>query len=742
VTLLTIATFFAYFPSISGEFVLDDDSLLTNNRLIKTSDGPYRLWCTTESQDYWPATNTTFWIEWRLWGMNPTGCHVTNLILHVAEALLIWLILRKLSIPGAFWAAAIFAVHPVNVESVAWIAQRKNTMAMLFFLLSIFWYLKTDMHTAIAGMGSARSHGEPGERENSPLATRLSPLAIRHSPLWYWLSFLAFVLSMLSKGSVAILPVLVLVIVSWLRPLTWRDLARTAPFFVIAVLLTGVNLWFQKHGTGEEFRSAGFAERLVGAGGVVWFYLYKAILPCDLAFVYPQWHIEAGNPLWWLPLSAALAVTAIFWRFRKNWSRPLLFAWVFFCVGFAPVLGFVDVGFMKFSLVADHYQHISLIGVIALAAAGWSSWHRRMKGPNRSAANAVAIGVAAVAACTLAFLTWRQSGLYRDAITLYQDTLKKNSGCWMAHDNLGNALSDAGRLKEAIEQYEQALRLKPDDPMTHSNMGNALFHTGRRREAIEHCQKALQIKPNFPEAYNNLGNALVQTGRLEEGIKNYEQALQLNHDYFKAHCNLADALVQAGRLHKAIEHYEQALALKSDFAEIHNNLGAVFEKTGQPREAIKHYQQALRIEPDFPDAHYNLGNVFQSVGEYQQASEQYKQALALRPNDPEAHYNLGIALVEIGRPQEAVEHYQEAVRLKPDFTDAYSNLALVHAGLRQSSQAIAAGQKALELARSQQQTALAKQIEDWLNSYRAGLSDTPKTQPEGETPGASSGDKP
>jgi tetratricopeptide (TPR) repeat protein len=737
VTLLTIASFFAYFPSISGEFVLDDDSLLTNNRLIKTSDGPYRLWCTTESQDYWPATNTSFWIEWRLWGMNPRGYHVTNLILHVAEALLIWLILRKLSIPGAFWAAAIFAVHPVNVESVAWIAQRKNTMAMLFFLMSILWYLKGERPRAIAGMWPMRSQGGPWERENSPLAHSPLSLAPSPSPLWYWLSFSAFVLSMLSKGSVAILPVLLLVIVLWLRPLTWRDLARTAPFFVIAVLLTGVNLWFQKHGTGEEFRSAGFAERLVGAGGVVWFYLYKAFLPFDLAFVYQRWHIEAGNPLWWLPFLAALAVTAIFWRFRKSWSRPLLFAWIFFCAALAPVLGFVDVGFMKFSLVADHYQHISLIGVIALAAAGWSSWHRRMEVTNRSAANAVAIGVAAVAACTLAILTWRQSGLYRNAITLYQATLKKNPDCWMAHDNLGNALSDAGRLKEAIEQYEQALRLKPNDPTTHSNMGNALVLTGRRSEAIEHCRKALRIKPEFPEAYNNLGNAMVQTGRLEEGIKNYEQALRLNSDYFKARYNLANALVQAGRNAEAIEHYEQALRLKSDFAEIHNNLGAVLEKTGQPREAIKHYQQALQIKPDFPDAHYNLGNVFEAVGEYQQASEQYKQALVLKPNDPEAHYNLGIALFEIGRPQEAVEQYQEAVRLKPDFTDAYSNLALVHAGLRQSSKAIAAGQKALELARSQQQTALAKQIEDWLNSYRAGLSDLPKTQPEGDSPGAS-----
>ena len=193
-------------------------------------------------------------------------------------------------------------------------------------------------------------------------------------------------------------------------------------------------------------RSANFVERLLGAGCVVWFYLYKAFLPLDLVFVYPQWNIQAGNLLWWLPLLAALVVTAVLWWYRKSWSRPLLFAWCFFCVALVPVMGFVDVGFMKYSLVADHYQHIAIIGVIALAASVWSIWHQRMRRGDYSAAKALA----AVAACTLIFLTWRQSELYRDAMTLYQATLNKNPDCWLAHDNLGNALFDSGRTKEAI----------------------------------------------------------------------------------------------------------------------------------------------------------------------------------------------------------------------------------------------------------------------------------------------------
>ncbi len=397
--------------------------LVTENNLIQTPDGLYKLWCTTESLDYWPVTNTSFWIEWRLWEMNPTGYHVTNMLLHIVEALLIWVILRKLSIPGAFLAAMIFALHPVNVESVAWIAQRKNMMSMLFFLLSILWYLKADMPTAIAGTAPARSREEPWEPEKS-----ISPLSTLHSPLYYWLSLAAFVLAMLSKASAVVLPVLLLGIVWWLRSLTRRNLLRIAPFFLLAVVLTVVNIWFQTHGKDIEIRNAGFAERLLGAGCVVWFYLYKALLPFDLAFIYPPWHVQVGDALWWLPLLAAFIVTAVLWRYRKGWSRPLLFAWGFFCVSLVPVMGFTDVGFMKYSLVADHYQHIAIIGVIALAAGGWGIWHKRARNKTHWATTAVAV----VAMGALAFLTWQQSGIYHDAIETISGNAAKKSrllGC-------------------------------------------------------------------------------------------------------------------------------------------------------------------------------------------------------------------------------------------------------------------------------------------------------------------------
>ena len=469
--LIAAAVFFVYYPSLHGEFILDDGLLLTNNPLIKDPAGLYSFWFSTEPQDYWPMTNTTFWLEWRLWGEHPTGYHVTNLLLHLAACLLIWMILRKLSIPGGFLAALLFAIHPVNVESVAWVAQRKNTLAIVFLLLSILWYLKADMR------GEERKGKEGDDRspmtkdqlpvsqpEPGPGTTRLA------SSRFYWLSLAAFVLAMFSKGSVAVLPVLLLGIIWWRRPLRRADFWATAPFFVVAAALVGVDVWFQTHGTEVVIRDAGFVERLLGAGTAIWFYLCKAILPIDLAFVYPQWKIDPHGLRWWLPLAAAAIVTVVLWRYRKGWSRPLLFAWGFFCVALLPVLGFTDVGFMQYSLVADHYQHIALIGIAALAAAGFSIYGRRTQG----LVGVAVLGSAVVVVGALGFAAWKQNGLYRRAVTLYTDTLEKNPDCWMAHDNLGLALVNEDRLEEAIQHHQAALKLKPDNPTSHLNLGNAV----------------------------------------------------------------------------------------------------------------------------------------------------------------------------------------------------------------------------------------------------------------------------
>ncbi len=707
--IIFLAAWFCYYPSLNGGFVWDDDQLLTESRIIKAPDGLRRIWCTTEVVDFWPATNSSLWTEWRLWGMDLAGYRATNVILHVAAALLIWTILRRLSIPGAFLAAMIFAVHPVNVESVAWIAQRKNTLSMLFFLLSVLWYLK--------GMQPAAGKAAPGCLKGAgreAASDILHPSSfIPHPSSFYWLSLAAFALAMLGKGSVAVLPVVLLGIVWWRRKIEQRDVIGVLPFFAVAALLTAVNIWFQTHGSGEVFRTASFMERVLGAGGVIWFYLYKAVLPFDLSFVYPQWEIQAGNVLWWLPLLAALAVTAVLWRYRETWSRPFLFAWGFFCVSLAPVMGFTDVEYMECSLVADHYQYIAIIGVISLAAAGWSVWHGQMPGRIRWAGG----GAGVILVIALVVLSWQQSSLYSGE--LFQDSLKKNPRSCIVNNNMGTVLKKAGRLKEAAEYFKRAVDLKPDYLAARNNLAVVLNNLGQTQEAIKLLQQVLLQKPDYPEALNNLGAILIAAGRPEEAEKYIEQALRVKPDYARAHYNLGIALSGIGRQKEAIEYFQQAVSLEPDYAEAHNSLGVLLARAGLLQEALEHFRQALHYDPNMFLAENNLGNTLSSAGKGDEAVEHYEQALQLKPDYLEARVSLAAALVRAGAFPKAIENYEEALRLKPDSIEACFGLALTYAITKRPAEAARTAEKALELARAQGRMDVAGKIEDWLRNYRA-----------------------
>jgi protein O-mannosyl-transferase len=675
--LLFVVAFLAYYPALHGGFLLDDDLLLTKNKLVQAPDGLYRIWCTTEPSDYWPISYSTFWLEWRLWEMNPAGYHITNLALHVIECMLIWAILRKLAVPGAFLAAMLFAVHPVNVESVAWIASRKNLVAMLFFLLSIWWYLKAEMDFLPATNNSGQPEIEPAEgRQWKSFA------------LWYGLSFAAFVLAMLGKGSVAVLPALLLLIVWWRRPLSWRDLLRTAPFIVVAVALAAVNVWFQTHDTQEIYRTASLAERFAVAGGTIWFYLYKAIFPLDLAFIYPMWKVRAGNPLWWLPLTAALAVTGVLWRYRRCWSRPYLFAWGFFCISLIPVMGFTGVGFMKYSLVADRYQHIAMIAIITLAAAGLAAWRERSKAGWRWVATFVAIALIA----SLAALTWRQSRLYRDALTSYQAALEKNPDSLLIRANLARALFDAGQGSESIEQFKEALRLN-----TGSDLERASIH-------------------------NDFGIVLMQQGRFPEAIEQFEQALQLDPKLLGIRERLSRVYQAMGFNARAIEQHEQILKAIPGSSAAHDHFGQLLAQLGRRQEAMEQFKQALKLDPNNATAHNDLGAVLFQDNQFAEAIEQYRLALQCNPEYPEAYCNLGDAMFQADRPREAIECYRSAVKFKPDYLRAYFNLARSYAKNNQSEAALSTAAKARELALVQGDAVHARLIEKWLDSYRRRLS--------------------
>ena len=640
-TLIILLTVVAYVPAMRGGFIWDDGLLISENRTVRASDGLYRFWFTTEAPDYYPLAWSLWWLEWRLWGDSTTGYHVVNVLLHAVNAVLVWIILRHLKIPGAWLAGLLFAVHPVNVATVAWISEQKNTLSMLFYAVAILLYLRFD---------------EDGRWR------------------WYGLSLAAFLLALLSKSAVVMLPVVLLGCVWWTRgKVRWKDFLRCGPFFGLSLVLGLVTIWFQYHQAlgGYTIRAASFPSRLAAAGWVPWFYLYKALLPLNLTVIYPKWQIDASRWVSYLPGIILVGCLIVFWWRRKTWGRPLLFGLGYFVVMLFPVLGFFDQGFYQFSLVADHWQYCSIVGAIALSVAAGEMIFRRMGEQRRCLGTVAGMAVLMV----LAVATWRRGHVYADEETLWRDNVAKNPNAWLAHHNLGIALGQAGRIQEAIWHWEQALRIKPDYARTHYNLGIALGQVGKLADAIAHYEQALRIKPDYAEAHNSLGAALWQAGRIQEAIGHYEQALRIKPDYAEAHNNLGTVLAGQGRVSEAIAEYAAALRIKPDHAEAHHDLGIVLAGQGRVEEAIAEYRASLRIKPDNVEARNNLGVALASQGRVSEAIAEYAAALRIKPDYAEAHYDLGVAFEQEGRIQEAVGHFEQALRIKPDYAEAQNRLA-------------------------------------------------------------------
>jgi protein O-mannosyl-transferase len=666
--LLVLLTVIAYLPALRSGFVWDDDATLTQNALMKAPDGLYRYWCTTEPADYWPVTSTTLWLEWRLWGMKAPGYHATNVALHLCNALLLWMILRRLRIPGSYLAAVIFAVHPVNVESVAWIAERKNVLSMLFFLVSVLSFLRS-------GLWSTR---ESGER------------AWNWGDGWYWISLVAFALGMLSKGSIAMLPVVLVGLLAFRGDRAFRRYVPLAPFFAVAGAFVLVDIWFQGHHLTQMIRHVDFLGRLLGAGAVVWFYLLKALLPIGLVFAYPQWHLRPDEPASWVPLVFAVALTAVLLRTRGGWARPAFFAWGYFCVSLVPVMGFTDVYFMRYSPVADHYQYVAIIGVIAYVCAAWAAWSAWEK---RKALPSIARATAATVVVLLVFLTSRQCGIYRDSETLFRSILKENPASTLASGNLGELLLRQGRYGEALVQLRAACAMDPGLPEVHADLGATLQAMGRSDEAQTEYGEALRIAPDFAGAHYMLGLSLLASGRPAEALGHFQETIKL-HDAGSngasglagigwipdsmagdARMNLGIALLETGDKEGAIMAFQAILVPDPENARVRNYLGLALAAEDRLPEAADQYQHALRIMPGYPEAGLNLGLALLRMNRLDEAVAEYRLVLRADPRLKAAHLNLGNALFRLGRVDDAVAEYREALWIDPGYPAARKNLA-------------------------------------------------------------------
>ncbi len=491
-----LLTFAAYWPVLRGQFIWDDPLLVEKNPLVTHTLNLRSVWFQTD----FPLTVVAFWLEWLCWGKSAAGYHTVNILLHALNSVLVWRVLTRLNIRGAWLAGAIFAVHPVCAASVAWISELKNTLSLPFFLLSIWFYLRRDS-------------------PNTEHATRNRP------HVWYALSLIAFLLALLAKTSTVMLPLVLLGCTWWLRGhITKQDWLRTAPFFALALAFGLMSIWFQTHQTFTtgKVQTENFFGRLAGAGMAVWFYLAKALLPLNLNLIYPRWNVNAAAPLSYLPVLLLCGAFLLCWKFRRSRGRPVLFGLGYFVVNLFPVLGFFDMYFLAISRVSDHFQYLPLVGFVGLVASAIYSGVQRIR------VNRAELWINTTLLIALAFLTVQRAKVMATDETLWRDTLTKNSAAWPAHNNLGCILAEQNRFDEAITHFRSSLLSNSNNAQARCNLGKALTQQRKLTEAEAELRTAVALKPQEPEFHRSLAYALGGQGKSEEALGQLRQAADLD----------------------------------------------------------------------------------------------------------------------------------------------------------------------------------------------------------------------
>jgi len=688
---LIVATAVAYLPAWNGKPIWDDNAHITQPEL-RSWHGLVEVWTQVgATQQYYPLVHSVFWIEQKLWGDSVLGYHLINIFLHGFAAIVLLRILLRLKVPGAWLAAGLFALHPVQVESVAWISEIKNTLSGLFFFCSILAYLNFDQN---------------------------------RSRVAYFGSLALFLFGLMCKTAIAPLPAIILAVLWWRRGrLRLRDdVVPSLPFFGLGIGAGLFTAWVERnfvgaHGTVFQLS---ILQRCLIAARDFWFYLFKLLWPVKLTFIYPRWQISGA--IWWqylFPLTLILLL-ALIWRLRKKNRGPLAAVLVFLGLLF-PALGFINVYPFIYSFVADHFQYLACVGPLTLFAAGMTM-----------ALDSIAPGkvllrptISFLLLLTLGALSWRQCRDYRDIETLWRTTIARNPDCWMAYSNLGSFLSARGNVDEAIRDFRKALELWPNQSKDHNNLGKALVQKGRIAEAMDHFQTALRVSPEDPDTESNIGAASLQQGDADEAISHLRRAVEKWPRHAQGHINLGNALLQNREIDAAIAEYEKTLALPFDHAESHYSIGTALRQKGDVEEAIVHYRKALELRPDYANAHNNLANALRQQGRTEEAVHEYEAALKSEPDSILAGNNLAWILAtspnaSVRDGAKAVQLAQRANRLSGGSDPIILHtLAAAYAENRQFSEAVNAAQRALELADANGVASLAESLRSKLALYQA-----------------------
>ena len=658
-----------YFPALRGGILWDDPAHITSPALQSWS-GLSQIWFKLgATQQYYPVLETAFWVEHRLWGDHVLGYHLVNIVFHATSALLFACVLRRIRDEeaefsvGEFLAGGLFLVHPICVETVAWISEQKNTLSTVFYLLSALAYLRFDRARALRKDDSGQAGG------------RLSVWP------WYGVALGFFVLALMSKSVTATLPAALLV-VQWYRygRIRWRrDVAPLSLWVAIGAAAGLFTAWVEKHYIGAQGSAYELTmlARTFLAGRIVWFYFGKLIWPAKLIFIYPHWDVRTSLA-WSIGLIGVCAVTVVLWSLRRRARAPLA-VWLLFVGTLFPALGFFNVYPFIFSYVADHWQYLACLAPLALAGEGLARLGFLIKNTSADARSGMMLTtlVSGPLVLALGVKTFFQAGTYRDAEHLYRVTINQNPACWMAHNNLGLVLLDRGAVNEAEEHFRAAIALRPTYSDAHNNLGNAFVRqSGQLEQAAKEYAMASQLEPRDGEIHFNLGNALAGLDRVAEAVHELELAVSLLPGRAEMHASLGLAFVQAGRLADAERELRIALELDPNSPVAHYNLARLLREPNQQEEAFAHYRAALRLTPKLAPVWNSYGAALLRAHQLDGASEAFREAVRLDPKNARFHNNLGIALRDAGQLDAAAQEFRRSLSLDPSFGDAHYNLGL------------------------------------------------------------------
>lgn len=570
---ILMSVLFAYLPALEGDFIWDDDLYVTENNNLKDFEGLKNIWFKIRtSPQYYPLVFTSFWIEYRIWDLKPFGYHLTNIILHILSVLLLWKILTSLNIKGAWLTAAIFALHPVNVESVAWITERKNVLSGFFYMASLLLYIRFFDFESLTDKKQTYSSGKP---------------------VLYFSSLGLFLCALLSKTVTASMPAVICLIIWWKKgKLRFKDIYYLLPLFFAGAFMGALTAWREKHHIGVvvDKWALPLADKLIVAGRALWFYAYKLLYPFELTFIYPRWKIDSNFWSQYLFTIGAIAIISVLLFYQKRIGRGAATSILIFAGTLFPALGFIDLFPLRFSFVADHFQYLASIGLILLFVAATQKIFKvddlmlkdnfNYNSPYflRSIFYLLFAGSILL---SLTVLTWKQAHIYKNLELLWTDTLSKNPSAWIAHNNLGVIMADKGKFKEATYHYKEALKFNKDYFMALNNLGLILKQEGKFKEAITHFRKAVMVKENYEEGYHNLANALNETGKFRE----------------------------------AEIYYKKSLQLRPGNASTYNDYGTLFGSQKKYPQAINYFQKALTIDPDMKIAYKNLTEAIKKYGD-------------------------------------------------------------------------------------------------------------------------------